>query len=139
MLVSTDIINEAGPEVPCQCGRTRLHCPLCGRASFYWVKALDIVKKTPEGEAFVKGYRCAKCGAQFREDSVCTAQPAARQKSVAAVQQQLSGVADEVRSSNSKSGIESRKAILQMLRLTGKTDQAAAKEQEWRGKGLKYE
>ena len=55
------------------CGRIGPHCPVCGVVNYYHVVGLDVGIKIAGVETQLKGFRCRKCGAQFREDVVCTA------------------------------------------------------------------
>lgn len=65
----------------CICGRLGVHCVSCGVSNIYNLKRLDV--KTNNLETFplgrVRGFRCRKCGVEFRENSDCTA-PASREQ-----------------------------------------------------------
>jgi len=75
MITETNVVGEATQECPCVCSRTKLHCPSCGRASYYWLREMNIEVRPLNlpSTVIVKGYRCAKCGTRFRENTVCTA------------------------------------------------------------------
>jgi len=53
----------------CICGRSKQHCPNCGRGDIYSVKRLTLATLV----GTIKGYRCRKCGAEFRDGEQCTA------------------------------------------------------------------
>jgi len=59
-----------GVAMLCRCGRSTLHCPLCGSGDVYGLKRLTV--KTDSGD--VRGFRCRKCSAEFREGTQCTAE-----------------------------------------------------------------
>ena len=65
----------------CVCGRVELHCPSCGRGMVYAVKSLNLYTRgsspcqPPEADTVIRGYRCRRCGVDFRSNTTCTATP----------------------------------------------------------------
>jgi len=134
MVTDTNVVGESSEEYPCVCLRTKLHCPKCGRASYYWVKSLDLTQQLQAGggQRIDKGFRCTKCGTAFRNSSVCTAP----RLELSSKNQELADAVREQAEDRSDEAKEQRRRVVASLRALGRHQQAELAEKNLREKGL---
>lgn len=129
MITETNVVGQATSEVTCQCARTQLHCPSCGRVNFYNVRSLAIrhVDKSID-----RGFRCRSCGAEFMETSICHAPKV----ELSSKNQQLADAVREQAEDRSAKARASRLKVIDSLRALGRHQQADLAEKNLRDKDL---
>jgi hypothetical protein len=110
---------------PCSCGRTKPHCPRCGKSSLYAVDRLNVEVQIGDRVVVDGGFRCKSCGYRFRQSTLCTA------PELVAAREDAKALAD-----TSEEAKRQRRAAIAVMRSVGQAKSATELERKYREQGL---